>query len=389
MTSKLNEELSAYLSEQAEQHRYRSRTAVSGPQGIELTIDNKKYLNFCSNDYLGLANHPKLIEALQSGAQQYGVGSGASHLINGHSDAHHALEIELAEFVQRPRALLFSTGYMANLGVVTALLGQADCVFADRLNHASLNDAAVLSRARLKRYGHGDVDELCAKLAKTKAQRKLVLSDGVFSMDGDVAPMNGLVAACEQTNAILMIDDAHGLGAIGANGGGTLELYSKSCEDVPILMGTLGKAFGTFGAFVAGSEELIETLIQKARTYIYTTAVPAAIAQATRASIKVIKEETWRREKLAENIGYFRQQAIEYDISLMDSLTAIQPILIGDVKKTVAASEALREQGLLVSAIRPPTVAEGTSRLRVTLCTEHSKTQILSLIKSLRELIIE
>ena len=272
-------------------------------------MDGRRYLSFCSNDYLGLANHPLVVKALQDGAARYGAGSGASHLISGHSAAHHALEEDLAEFTQRPRALLFSTGYMANLGVIGALAGARDTVYEDRLNHASLIDAAVLSRAKLRRYPHGDINVLRNDLVRTDTFT-LIASDGVFSMDGDLAPVAALAEQACAHNATLMIDDAHGLGVLGKTGGGTLEHLGLNVDDVPILMGTLGKAFGTFGAFVAGSEELVETLIQQARSYIYTTALPPAIAEATRMSLKLAQSESWRREHLLSLVVRFRKGAV-------------------------------------------------------------------------------
>ena len=377
--------LQSFLDELKSQHRYRQRLVVESPQATELTIDGKSYLNFCSNDYLGHANHPKVIDAFITGVKLYGVGSGASHLINGHSEAHHELEEELAEFVSRPRALLFSTGYMANLGVISALLHQGDHVFEDRLNHASLLDGGLLSQARLQRYQHADVSELTSRLMQSKAERKLVATDGVFSMDGDVAPLDKLAKAAKTSNAWLMVDDAHGLGVTGDQGRGSLEVYSLGMDDVPILVGTLGKAIGTFGAFVAGSEELIETLIQRARSYIYTTALPPAIAEASRASLKLVDEESWRRQKLQENIAYFKQSCEQTGLDVLHSSSAIQPVIIGDVEKTVKISNQLKQDGLLISAIRPPTVPEGTARLRITLCTEHTPAQIDLLVQKLNE----
>lgn len=360
---------------------YRQRLVVDSPQAIELTIEGKRYLNFCSNDYLGLANHPKLIEALVKGANKYGVGSGASHLINGHSRAHHQLEEELADFVGRPRALLFSTGYMANLGVLSALLAKGDLVLEDRLNHASLLDGGLLSQARLQRFQHNDIDDLDNKLSNSKAETRLVCSDGVFSMDGDMARLTEFASTAKNHQAWLMVDDAHGLGTVGLTGRGILESAGCSLEDVPILVGTLGKAFGTFGAFVAGDDDLIETLIQRARSYIYTTALPPAVAEATRASIRLMDEETWRREKLNDNINYFKKLALGTGLPDSYSATAIQPIVIGGVEDTMRLSEKLKQSGILVSAIRPPTVPEGTARLRITLCAEHDYRQIERLIE--------
>ena len=324
-------DLSLKLNELSQQGLYRSRRIVESPQGINLICDGNPVLNFCSNDYLGLANHPDVINAFKNAADKYGVGSGSAHLICGHSSAHHALEEELAVFTGRDRALLFSTGYMANMGAISALVGRGDTVFEDRLNHASLLDGGLLSGARFKRYAHADVDHLQNLLGNSKAiknsidtphpnrlpkgegiSRSLIVTDGVFSMDGDIAPLQALSVVAKQHDAWLMVDDAHGLGVLGENGGGILEQTGLKQDDVQVLVGTLGKAFGTFGAFVAGSEELIETLVQTARTYIYTTALPPAIAEATRSSLKIIQTESWRREKLRFLTERFRAGAGRY-----------------------------------------------------------------------------
>jgi 8-amino-7-oxononanoate synthase len=278
---------------------------------------------------------------------------------------------------------------MANLGVISALLGKGDVVFEDRLNHASLLDGGLLSQARLQRFQHNDLDDLEKKLKHSKAQTKLICTDGVFSMDGDVADVKRLAVLARQHEAWLMVDDAHGLGVLGKNGRGILECAGLSVDDVPVLVGTLGKAFGTFGAFVAGDDDLIEALIQRARSYIYTTALPPAIAEATRASIKLMDSEAWRRDKLADNISYFKQQIIRLDLPDTDSNTAIQPIMIGEVEAAMKLSSNLKQAGLLVSAIRPPTVPEGTSRLRITLCAEHSQQQIDRLITTISENMVQ
>lgn len=371
------------LAAKKQQHLYRKRLEVQSPQGAEIRVEGRDYLNFCSNDYLGLANHPDLVQSFKNAADTYGVGSGASHLINGHSSAHQNLELELAEFTGRDRALLFSTGYMANLGVISALCGRNDVVLQDRLNHASLIDAALLSRATLKRYRHNDYAHLEETLKQAKGNRKLIVTDGVFSMDGDLAPMPELASVAQQHQAWLMVDDAHGIGFLGEKGSGTLEQFNLSQQEVPILMGTLGKALGTFGAFIAGSEELIETLIQNARTYIYTTALPPAVAAATRTSLGLIKTESWRRQHLAELIGTFRSGAERIGLNLMPSQTPIQPLHVGDAKQAIAISEELRRAGFLISAIRPPTVPEGTSRLRITLTAGHTDQHIAALLEAL------
>lgn len=354
-----------------------------------MLVDGNKSIGFCSNDYLGLANHPKVKQAMIDAIKIYGTGSGASHLVNGHSIAHHQLEEELAEFTGYPRALLFSTGYMANLGLCQALLEKTDYVFEDRLNHASLIDGALISGARLQRYLHNDVASLEKKLAKIKISDKtasaetLVLTDGVFSMDGDIAELVALSSLCKKSNSWLMVDDAHGFGTLGATGKGCLQYFELEHNAVPIYMATFGKAIGTAGAFIAGSDELIETLIQKARTYIYTTAMPAAIAEATRCSLKLCQSEPQHLQALNNNIAYFRQCCSESAIPVSASQTAIQPLLIGDDEKAMRISQQLFDRGLLVTAIRPPTVPEGTSRLRITLSAKHSHQHIDQLLEAL------
>jgi 8-amino-7-oxononanoate synthase len=381
------------LEDLAAQGLYRSRRVIASPQGINLQIDGRSIVNFCSNDYLGLANHPDVVGAFKTAVDHYGVGSGSAHLICGHSAAHHALEDELAAFTSRDRALLFSTGYMANTGVISAFLGRCDAVFEDRLNHASLLDGGLLSGARFKRYAHADVENLNVHLAKATGN-KLIVTDGVFSVDGDFAPLQALSVAAKAGDAWLMVDDAHGLGVIGERGGGLLEYYGLNQDDVPVLMGTLGKGFGTFGAFVAGSDVLIETLIQKSRTYIYTTAFPAAVAEATRASLKIVIAENWRRDKLKKLADRFRSGAGQLGLQLINSIcaesdnpnhitSAIQPIIIGDSQRAVDISNALLNAGLLVSAIRPPTVPQGSARLRVTFSAVHEEQQVDRLLDAL------
>jgi len=374
--------LSENLEQLKRQGLYRSRRVVAGQQAVEINVDGKPVINFCSNDYLGLANHPEIVSTFKKATDKYGVGSGSAHLICGHSAAHHALEEELAEFTGRERALLFSTGYMANIGVISALVGRGDRVLEDRLNHASLLDGALLSRARLKRYLHADISDLEVRLLEPGA-KTLIATDGVFSMDGDLAPLPDIVKLAKSQNTMLMVDDAHGIAVLGQKGGGILQHYQLSAQDVPVLMGTLGKGFGTFGAFVAGSDELIETLIQKARTYIYTTAMPAAVAEATRTSLKIVQKDHWRREKLQALLQRFRDGASQLGLSVMESSTAIQPILIGDSHKAVEASEVLLNRGIWVTAIRPPTVPQGKARLRVTFSANHSSHHIDALLDAL------
>lgn len=380
-TDLLSEALQPELEARREAHLYRSRRTLQGPQTPLTQVDNRELLTFCSNDYLGLANHPKVIESFQQAASQYGVGSGASHLVNGHSAQHHALEEELAAFTGRDRAILFSTGFMANLGTIQALVSKGDTVFQDRLNHASLLDGGLHSGARFKRYQHNDAEHLNRLLSKTDSERKLVVTDGVFSMDGDCAPMQPLIETCQQHNAWLMVDDAHGFGCMGDQGQGIGASFSQN--EVPILMGTLGKAIGTSGAFIAGCDALIETLIQFARPYIYTTAIPPAVAAATRTSLQLVQQEPERREHLNKLITQFRSGAQQMGLTLMDSPTAIQPILIGDDAETLSWSRELEKAGLLVTAIRPPTVPKGSARLRVTLSASHTADQVDRLLATL------
>lgn len=377
-------DLSARLAERRAAHLYRQRPLLTSPQDVHIRVDGQPLLAFCSNDYLGLANHPEVAEAMVEGVRRWGVGGGASHLVIGHSEAHHHLEEALAEFTGRPRVLLMSSGYTANLGVITALVGQGDTVLQDRLNHASLLDAGLLSGARFSRYLHNDVDSLDKRLDKATGNT-LVVTDGVFSMDGDLAKLPEVCAAAHRRQAWVMVDDAHGFGCLGATGAGIVEHYGLSATDVPVLVGTLGKAFGTAGAFIAGSEELIETLIQFARPYIYTTSQPPAVAWATLKSLQLLRDERWRREHLADLIARFRTGAAELGLQLMDSATPIQPLLIGDSARAMQLSAALRERGVLVTAIRPPTVPQGTARLRVTLSAAHSAADIDRLLETLQQ----
>ena len=377
-------DLASRLSERRAAHLYRHRPLLETPQQPEVTVDGEPLLAFCSNDYLGLASHPDVIRAMRQGAERWGVGGGASHLVMGHSTPHHQLEEALAEFTGRPRALLFSTGYMANLAAVTALVGQGDTVLEDRINHASLLDAGLLSGARFSRYLHNDADSLAKRLGKATGDT-LVVTDGVFSMDGDLADLPAICATAKAKNAWVMVDDAHGFGPLGKTGGGIVEHFGLGIDDVPVLVGTLGKAFGTAGAFVAGSEELVETLIQFARPYIYTTSQPPAVACATLKSLELLRSEGWRRDHLDGLIARFRQGAAEIGLTLMDSPTPIQPILIGSSERALKLSAALRERGILVGAIRPPTVPAGSARLRVTFSASHSEAQVERLLDILAE----
>jgi len=378
------------LAQRKAEHLYRSRKVLESPQTVEPIINGKKVLSFCSNDYLGLANNPDVINSFKKAADQYGVGSGSAHLVSGHSVEHHALEEELAEFMGTERALLFSTGYMANLGVVSALCDRHSEIFEDKLNHASLLDAALLSRAKRTRYAHLDTKKLQQRLiasdcSNKTTSNKFIISDGVFSMDGDLAPLDKLVKLSNESNATLMIDDAHGIGVLGNKGKGIIEHFGLDNNHVPILVGTLGKAFGTAGAFIAGSEALIETLIQKSRSYIFTTAMPAAVAAATRKSLQLVEEESWRREKLQSLISQFRTGAGEIGFELVDSITPIQPLIIGSSEKALALSENLLEKNILISAIRPPTVPDGTARLRVTFSATHTEKHVDKLLSALSD----
>jgi len=363
----------------------RNRRVLESPQSARVVVDGQDLVAFCSNDYLGLACDPRLVAAACEGAARYGVGAGASHLILGHAVAHHALEHALAHFVRLPRALLFSTGYMANLGIVTALVGREDAVFADRLNHASLNDAVLLSRAKFKRYAHGDLNVLERLLATSAARRKLVVSDAVFSMDGDIAPAPELLRLCERFDAWLLLDDAHGFGVLGADGAGVLQHYGIASARI-IYMATLGKAAGVFGAFAAGQAQLIETLVQRARSYIYTTATPPLLAHVVLTSLEIIAGEKWRRERLAQLINRLKQGVAGLRWVLMPSDTAIQPLVIGANDEALRISAALAKRGVLVPAIRPPTVPQGSARLRISLSAAHSEHDVAQLADALVEI---
>ncbi|NGZ83283.1 8-amino-7-oxononanoate synthase [Duganella aceris] len=389
LLNQLNRQLQAL----DEQSLLRKRRTVDSPCGPRVLVEGREVLAFCSNDYLGLANHRKIKLALQEGAAIYGVGSGASHLISGHVRAHAMLEDRLAQFVgahlESPRAISFSTGYMANLAVVTGLTaGDRDAeIFSEALNHASLIDGARLSRAKVSVYPHADLNALAALLKASNAATKLVVTDSVFSMDGDLAPLPALLALCEQHGAWLVVDDAHGFGTLGANGHGALEHFDLRSPYL-IYMGTLGKAAGVSGAFVAAHETVIETLIQKARPYIFTTAAPPALAHALLTSLDLLEGEEGRNRR-----AHLSTLVAQLDDGLrlkrwqrLPSTTAIQPILIGDNAETMRAGAALYEQGMWVGAIRPPTVATGTSRLRVTLSAGHSSIEVAKLIAAINAL---
>ena len=379
------EDLREYLRSRENRSLYRYRLTLESPQAARVTVGGREYLAFCSNDYLGLANHPELIAAVCEGATQYGIGAGASHLVSGHSRAHHLLEEALASFTRLPRALLFSTGYMANAGVVTALIGRHDAIFADKLNHASLNDAALLSGARLSRYPHLNLAILERQLAASQARRKLVVSDAVFSMDGDVVPLPSLLELCERYDAWLLLDDAHGFGVLGDQGRGILAHFNISSPRI-IYMGTLGKAAGVFGAFVAAQGEIIEMLVQRARSYIYTTAAPPFLSHALLKSLELIAGGAWRREKLVQLIKLLKQECHPLRWKLLPSDTPIQPLIIGENAEALQVSEALRQKNILVTAIRPPTVPAGTARLRISLSSSHDIEDVMELGATLREI---
>ncbi|MGN6730124.1 MAG: 8-amino-7-oxononanoate synthase [Rhodanobacteraceae bacterium] len=357
--------------------------AVEHAHGMHIRINGRELLAFCSNDYLGLARHPKVIAALREAANEHGAGATAAHLICGHQREHAALEEELAEWTQRERALLFSSGWLANLGAMQALLdGDGVCV-QDKLNHASLLDAAKLSGAALKRYQHADCESAARQLAGAGGLPALLATDGVFSMDGDVAPLRELAALCSRESTTLMVDDAHGIGVLGAQGAGSVAEAGLSPSEVPVLMATLGKALGTAGAFIAGSAALIEGLTQFARTYVYTTALPPSLAAATRAAVRIARTETWRREKLNALIARFRAGAQQLGLPLAESRTPIQPVLLADAEATVRAADELESGGVLVGAIRPPSVPANGARLRITLSAAHQEADVDRLLDAL------
>ena len=374
--------LHSIIAHQHKHNLYRKRHVGLGCKGALRVWNGQEVLSFSSNDYLGLASDPHVVNACMEGARLYGTGAGASCLIDGYTKAHQILEESLAKFVSRERALVFSGGYMANLGILTTLADRHTAIYEDKLNHASLVDAALLSRANLHRYAHGNAESLRRGLEQEKKDA-IVVSDAVFSMGGDIAPLPELSDMCTEHSATLVVDDAHGFGVLGASGGGSLEHFGLNQQQVPVMMATLGKALGAFGAFVAGSDDLIEALIQKARTYIYTTALPPPIVCATQASLEIIQTDDTRRNTLHRNINLFRTMVAEYEIPCLDSTTAIQGIVVGDAKSAMDLSDALLKEGLLVVAIRPPTVPDGTARLRIMLSAAHREADIEHLVRSI------
>lgn len=362
---------------------YRKRRLIIDRHEAIVHHDGRACINFCSNDYLGLSTHPRVIEAFKRGADRYGVGSGASQLISGHYQPHHELEQAIAEFLNRDAALVFSSGYLANLGVINAITNRKDAIFEDRLNHASLVDGARLTQAKLYRYPHNDIVHLEEDIKRATQANKLIVSDGVFSMSGDLARLPKLADIASKNRALLMIDDAHGLGILGKNGIGTLEHFGLGQSQVPILVNPLGKALGCMGAVVSGDRTLVESLIQFARTYIYNTALSPAITCAALESLKVIQFESWRREKLFYLIDFFKQQARQIGLNFLPSFTHIQSIIVNDNEKLLSISEALLKKGYFLSAIRPPTVPNGTARLRIMLNCLHTEEQIKELLNLL------
>ncbi|MEP6485381.1 MAG: 8-amino-7-oxononanoate synthase [Rudaea sp.] len=360
--------------------RVRTVQEVDGPR---IVIDGQALLNFASNDYLGLAQHPALRAALVRGATEWGVGATAAHLLGGYRAEHHQLEEKLATWTGRERALLFSSGYMANIGVIAALLRDGDICVQDKLNHASLLDGARQSGCDLKRYPHGDVDGARRQLQSKPDAAALLATDGVFSMDGDIAPLAELAALCKSEQAALMVDDAHGIGVLGSDGAGSLDAAGVTQDDAPILMATLGKALGVCGAFVAGSRSTIDNLVQFARTHIYETATPPALAAATSAAVDIARFESWRRDKLRALVAHFRHGAASRNLMLMPSSTPIQPVLIGSSADANRVSHQLEAAGFYVPAIRPPTVPEGSARLRITLTAIHTESDVESLLDAL------
>ncbi len=383
----LEEKLVKNLQQKREENLYRARSTRQKPQGAYIQIDDRQYLNFCSNDYLGLANHPEIISAAKSALDEYGVGSGASALVTGHTKIHQQLEEALAEFTNRSKVLLFPSGFGANVGIISALAEKNDHLIMDKLCHASLIDGARLSGAKLQRYSHletGNLDRLIQKAD----QASWVITESLFSMDGDSAPLEEISAICQKNSANCYVDDAHGFGVYGENGAGSVNAANLSEKEVPVLVATFGKAFGVSGAFVAGSEALIETLIQSARSYIYTTAMPPALAAAVLKSLELVKTENWRREKLFDLVQRFREKAADRGIPLSENAHGpIQPVVIGDSSEAIKISDQLADKGIKISAIRPPTVPKDTARLRITFSAAHEEEHIDSLVIALSEVL--
>lgn len=393
MTVSWLDDIPQHLAELDAAHLRRRRRVVVPTDGPRMRVDGKPMLGFCSNDYLGLAAHPALVDAACAAAREFGVGAGASPLVSGHSAANAALEDALARFVGLPRSLYFYAGYATNIGIVPALVGDGDALFSDALNHACLIDGARLSRAQIHRFAHADLQALDQALAGCSARRKLVISDAVFSMDGDVADIPALLALCEKHDALLLLDDAHGFGVLGPQGRGALAqagLIGSNASRRVLYMATLGKAAGVAGAFVAGDEHLVEWLLQKTRSYIFATAAPALLANALRAGLRLIEQEEWRREQLTHLINRLRHGLAEAlhgsSWQLGASTTAIQPLVIGSNEDALTVMEGLQAEGLWVPAIRPPTVPPGTARLRIALSAAHTLQDIDRLVTALARL---
>ncbi|MBI5326835.1 MAG: 8-amino-7-oxononanoate synthase [Deltaproteobacteria bacterium] len=382
---------------------YRSLSLIQGAQEPRVAINGREVIILCSNNYLGLANHPKIKEAAIKSIEKYGFGSGASRLVSGNMEPHRELEERLARFKGTEAALVFNSGYHANIGIISALVGKGDVIFSDKLNHASIVDGCLLSKAELKRYPHCDMDRLERLLQETEKGRsgatekdltahqfanspirKLIITDGIFSMDGDIAPLQDISVLADKYNCVLMVDDAHATWVLGINGKGTLEHFGIDNPDI-IQMGTLGKALGCFGAYVAGSRKLIDYLINKARSFIYTTSLPPTVCAAGIAAIDIIEDEPQIRQGLWDRVKFFRKGLKEAGLNTMQSETQIIPILIGEADKAVRISRSLLDKGIFVQAIRPPTVPEGTSRLRITLMANHSLDDLKYALDTIKE----
>lgn len=380
-----HQQLASELEAAEAQHLRRVRNVVSSPQGPEISLD-RQLINFCSNDYLGFANHPKLIEAAVAAAKKWGVGSGASHLVCGHQELAEDFERDFADFVGAEAALLFSTGYMANFAVINAFFDREGVILQDKLNHASLIDAGRLSRASLQRYSHSDMDSLESRLRELADKPALIATDAVFSMDGDLADLSSISSLAESYGALAYFDDAHGFGVLGVQGRGSLNSQNLRPRGNNLMLATMGKALGSFGAVVAGDQVFVDTLIQKARPYIYTTALPPTVIATNAAALSLLVEEGWRRDHLHTLIKSFREEAKSIGLELMESDTPIQPLIVGNNSRALECSAKLREAGILVTAIRPPTVPEGSARLRITLTATHSEDHLRQLLEALSKL---
>jgi len=389
LLDEINEELDQLKNSQL----FRSRNNIDAINKSRVLIGGNWLHNFASNDYLGISQNKIVQSSIINSLKKYGNGSGASHLISGHFNSHNNLEIEVAKMIGLERSLFFSTGYMANLAAVGSLCNRNSVIFSDKLNHASLNEAAILSRAKLIRYNHLDLDHLETLIKGSLIKRKIIVTDGVFSMDGDIADIPGLVYLCEKYNASIYVDDAHGYGVIGSSGQGILEYYedqgliTSESRNFIIYMFTLGKSVGVSGAMLCAKKEVIEYCIQKSKPYIYTTAAPPYIASAAITSMNIIKKDMRLREKLKSLIELFRLKILNKS-TLTSSKTAIQPIVINDLNKAISISSKLLELGFLVPVIRPPTVPAGTSRLRVSISALHTKKNIISLASTINSLMI-